>query len=95
MSFIEKLIFAVLGVLFGGMLIFCLSLLAEAATLSISGSATGQGYHEMVVLPDIENLTVEEAAYLLGSGYGYNVTRYVLVTFENGTAWNLSIEGMT
>lgn len=43
MRLLEKLVFAVLGALFGGMLVFCLSLLAEAATLSISGSAVGNG----------------------------------------------------
>jgi hypothetical protein len=67
-----------------------LAIYADATELSISSQATGQGYHEMEVLPDIENLTVEEATYLLGPGYNFNVSRYGLVTFENGSTWNLT-----
>lgn len=70
MSILEKLACAVLGALFGGMLIFCLSLLAEAATLSISGSATGNGTQLLEIVG--QNITA------FWNGTAWNVTGTVL-----------------
>ena len=36
-----------------GILVFCLSILSQAATLSISGSATGNGFQNMSYSGDI------------------------------------------
>lgn len=66
MSIREKLACAVLGALFGGMLIFCLSLLAEAATLQISGSATGNGTQLLEITG--QNITA------FFDGFKWNVT---------------------
>jgi hypothetical protein len=37
------------------------------------------------VIPGMENMTSEEIVYVLGPGYGFNITRDGLLTFENGT----------
>lgn len=72
------------------MLITILVMLANAMTLEISGNATGQGLHTMdVSLPDISNLTPEEATYLLGPGHNFNITKAGLITFENGSSWQI------
>jgi hypothetical protein len=45
--------------------------------------------HTLEVLPDLVNLTSAEATYLLGPGYGYNVSKNGLVTFTNGSSWQI------
>jgi len=40
-------------------------------------------------LPDIKNLTIEEAMVLLGPAYGYNVSWTGLITFENNSTWQI------
>jgi hypothetical protein len=63
---------------------------AHAATLSISGSATGNGQHcSELELPDISGLTFSEARYLLGPAYYYNVSKSGLVTFDNGSSYQI------
>jgi hypothetical protein len=77
----------VLAVCFGIISLACLLQPGGAACLEIRGNATGQGAHTLEVLPDLANLTPEEATYILGPGYGYNVSKNGLVTFANGSTW--------
>ncbi len=78
---------ACLAIWFGLLSVVCMN--AGAVELVMTGNATGQGIHTLEVLPDIKNLTAEEAAFLLGPAYGYNVSRSGLVTFENGSTWQI------
>jgi hypothetical protein len=45
-----------------------LAIYASGACLEIRGNATGQGVHTLEVLPDLVNLTSEEATYILEAG---------------------------
>jgi|GEM_PF-4639717 hypothetical protein len=62
---------------------------AQAVCLEETGNATGQGIHTMELVPGPWNPTTEEGIYLLGPAYGYNVSRSGLVTFENGSTWQV------
>jgi len=67
-------------------LLFCISL-AGAICLEESGSANGTGSHVMEIHMPGDNLTDEEAAFLLAV-HGYNVSREGLVGL-NGTTWHI------
>jgi hypothetical protein len=68
----------------------CLLPIGHAATLSISGSAIGNGQHYTdLELPDISGLTFNEARYLLGPGHNFNVSESGLVTFSNGSSYQI------
>jgi hypothetical protein len=82
------LIFIACLALYFGMLSI-LAMVAGAVSLEITGNATGIGTHTLEVLPDLANLTTEEATFLLGPGHNYNVTRGGLVTFQNGSSWQI------
>jgi hypothetical protein len=78
-----------------GLLVFVAYILsimaAQGVCLEIVGNATGQGVHTLEVLPNLTNLTTEEATFVLGPGYGYNVSRDGLVTFSNGSSWQIIV----
>lgn len=66
---------------------------ASGAELSISGNCSGTGAHVMEVEGvHLENLTVQEAMYVLGPAHNFNITRDGLLTFENGSSWHI-VEG--
>ena len=52
MSPVEKLACIIFGMLLGGMLVFCLSILAEAVELHISGSISGSGNQSLFFAGD-------------------------------------------
>jgi hypothetical protein len=52
-------------------------------------ASTIVGNASNIELPNIENLTIEEAIFLLGPAHGYNVSQTGLVTFENGSSWQI------
>jgi len=61
--------------------------LAGAICLEETGNATGTGSHVMEISMPGDNLTDEEAAFLLAV-HGYNVTRSGLVGL-NGSTWHI------
>ncbi|MCK9569485.1 hypothetical protein M0R72_11145 [Candidatus Pacearchaeota archaeon] len=81
--------FGFLAICIGIISLACLLPIGDAVCLEVRGNATGQGMHTLEVLPDLVNLTSAEATYLLGPGYGYNVSKNGLVTFTNGSSWQI------
>ena len=65
------------------------SALGHSACLEESMNATGQGHHSLEVLPDISNLTTEEAMVVLGPAHNFNLSRSGVITFENGSTWSI------
>jgi hypothetical protein len=63
--------------------------IGQAVCLEDTGNATGHGQHIMELVPGPWNLTAEEGTYLLGPAYGYTVSRSGLVTFQNGSTWQV------
>lgn len=63
--------------------------IGHAATLELIKNATGLDNQTSEVLPDIRNRSIEEALCLLGPAYNFNISRDGLVTFENGSAWQI------
>ena len=61
----------------------------HAVCLEETMNATGQGYHSLEVLPDISNLTKDEAMVVLGPGHNFNLSRSGIVTFQNGSTWSI------
>ena len=73
-----------------GLTVAVLGTLAQAASLEISGNSTGTGSHVMEIEGvSIQNMTTQEAIYVLGPGHNMNITRNGLVTFENGSQWQV------
>jgi hypothetical protein len=73
-----------------GLLMAALAMHSLGAELSISGNCSGDGSHIMVVSGVfIGNMTTEEAVYVLGPGHNLNITRAGLITFKNGTQWQV------
>jgi hypothetical protein len=78
-----------LAVLIGALSVPCLAGIGQSVCLEETGIATGEGIHTMELVPGPWNLTAGEGTYLLGPAYGYNVSRSGLVTFENGSTWQV------
>ena len=73
-----------------GLLMAALTMPGSGAELSISGACEGNGSHIMEVSGVfIGNMTTPEAIYVLGPGHNMNITRNGLITFENGSQWQV------
>ena len=80
---------AILAICFGIIGAALLLMPVHAACLEETMNATGQGYHSLEVLPDIGNLTKDEAMVVLGPGHNFNLSKSGVITFQNGSTWSI------
>jgi hypothetical protein len=80
---------AFLVIALGIMSVVLLLMPVHAACLEETMNATGQGYHSLEVLPDIGNLTKDEAMVVLGPGHNFNLSKSGVITFQNGSTWSI------